>query len=147
VTRSPLLARPAFVLSLALVGLAWNGYGVVQFVHSLTDSVESLTQMGMTAEQAATYAHPPAWMSAGFGLGAFGGLLGCALVLARRAAAVPVFAASLVGYVVLYIGDITEGIFAALGAPQVAVLSTVVAIAAALWGWSRSLVAHGVLDR
>jgi len=30
----------------------------------------------------------------------------------------------LVGYIILYIGDFTEGIFAALGAPQVIILTT-----------------------
>ncbi|MFN9014361.1 MAG: hypothetical protein ACK5VS_13205 [Hyphomonadaceae bacterium] len=40
--------------------------------------------------------------------------------------------ASLVAYVVLYIGDIVHGVFAALGPPQVIVLTVVVAIAAAL---------------
>jgi hypothetical protein len=37
-----------------------------------------------------------------------------------------------VAYVVLYIGDYTEGVFAALGPPQVIILTFVVVIAGAL---------------
>ena len=46
-------------------------------------------------------------------------------------------AASLAAYVALWIGDAIHGVFAAMGAPQVAVLTTVVAIAAALFAASR----------
>jgi hypothetical protein len=72
-----------------------------------------------------------------FAVGAFGGLLGCVLLLLRRKLAVPVFALSLAGYIALFIGDITEGVFAAMGTPQVVVLSVVVVIAAALWWLAR----------
>lgn len=122
---------------IAIFGIAWSLFGVMQFIPTLSDTPESLMRMGMSAEQAAAYAAYPAWMSVGFAAGAFGGVLGSALLLARRALAVPVLAASLVGYVVLFIGDITEGVFAALGAGQVGVLTLVVAIAAGLWRWSR----------
>jgi hypothetical protein len=54
-------------------------------------------------------------------------------------------AASLIGYLVLYAGDITEGVFAALGWPQVAILSAVVAIAACLLVWARRLHRTGAL--
>lgn len=41
------------------------------------------------------------------------------------------------GDVALWIGDALHGVFAALGAPQVVVLSLVVAIAGGLWQLSR----------
>ena len=62
-----------------------------------------------------------------------------------RAWAVPVLALSLLGYLALYVGDITEGVFAALGSPQVVILTTVVAVAIALLVWSRRLARRGVL--
>jgi hypothetical protein len=40
-------------------------------------------------------------------------------------------------YVALWIGDAVHGVFAAMGAPQVVILTTVVAIAAALLALSR----------
>ena len=99
----------------------------------------------MTPAQAAVYSSYPVWMTLGFAVGAFGGLVGSALLLARRRLATPVLLASLVGYIVLYVGDITEGVFAALGAPQVAVLTAVVLIAAGLLLWSRQLSQRGLL--
>jgi hypothetical protein len=61
------------------------------------------------------------------------------LLLLKNKIAKPVFLLSLVGYIILYIGDITEGVFAALGMPQVIVLTSVVLIAAALLWVSRIL--------
>lgn len=50
--------------------------------------------------------------------------------------AAPVLLTSLVAYVALWIGDVVHGVFAALGTPQVVILTTVVAIAAALFALS-----------
>lgn len=134
-TPAPLEARltPIF----AALGVAWNLFGVAQLAESLRSTPESLMAMGMTAAQAATMTSYPAWMSVGFAVGALGGLVGSALLWARRRSATAVLAASLVGYLVLFVGDITEGVFAALGAPQVMILSVVVAIACGLWAWAR----------
>jgi len=126
----------------AALGIAWNLFGVSQFLGTLRSTPESLMEMGMTRAQAAVYTSYPTWMTVGFAVGVFGGLAGSVLLLTRRRAAVPVFAASLAGYVVLFVGDVTEGVFAALGASQVAILSTVVAIAAGLLAWSRWLAAR-----
>lgn len=125
--KPPLWFWPA-----AGLGLAWNIYGVAQYVGSVTATPESLVAGGMTPQQAAVMLTYPWWMTAAFALGTFGGTLGCALLLLRRQLAMPVFAVSLAAYVVLYLGDITQGVFAALGAPQIAVLSLVVVVAAAL---------------
>lgn len=137
-SASSSVAAPRATLPLVVAGLgvAWNAYGVVQFVQTLRDTPADLMKMGMTGEQAAVYTSYPAWMTAAFAVGVGGGLAGSLLLLMRRKAAVPVFVASLVGYVVLFLGDITEGVFAALGAKQVTILSVVVVIAAALLGWS-----------
>lgn len=129
----------------SVLGLAWNVFGFIQFAGTLNATAESLQAGGMTAEQAAVMSSYPFWMTAAFAVGVVGGVVGCVLLLARRAWAVPVFAASLVGYIILYIGDITEGVFAALGMPQVVVLSMVVAIAAALLWLSRHFRRMGAL--
>jgi hypothetical protein len=78
--------------------------------------------MGLDASQAMTMTSYPLWMTGAFAVGVFGGLGGSALLLLRRALAVPVFVVSLLAYIALYFGDITEGVFAAMGAGQVAVL-------------------------
>lgn len=122
---------------IALLGLAWNVFGVVQYLASVSATQESLIASGMTPEQAAVMLGYPAWMTAAFAIGVFGGTLGCLVLLLRKKIAVPVFAVSLAAYIVLYIGDITEGVFAALGAPQIIILTSVVAIAAALLWFAR----------
>ena len=53
--------------------------------------------------------------------------------------------ASLVAYVALWIGDALHGVFAAMGTPQVVILTTVVAIAAALFALSRHPAAKGLI--
>ena len=113
-------------------GLAWNVFGAVQFLSTTGKTVEGLVRGGMTPAQAALYYGLPGWMNIAFAVGVFGGVLGCVLLLLRRRAAVPVFAVSLAAYVVLYIGDITLGVFEAFGTPQVVILSGVVLIAGAL---------------
>ena len=111
-------------------GLVWNAYGLWQFAGSLVATPDSL--VAMTPEQAAVMTSYPVWMTIAFAIGVLGGLLGSALLALRRGLAVPVLLASLVGYIVLYVGDMTQGVFAAMGAPQVIVLTVVVAIAVGL---------------
>lgn len=114
------------------LGLAWNVFGVVQYLSTAGASVDSLVRGGMTPAQATLYHGLPVWMGWSFAVGVFGGVLGSALLLLRRNAAVPVLAVSLAAYFVLYIGDITLGVFEAFGTPQVVILSLVVLIAGAL---------------
>lgn len=131
-TRSPLWLTAA-----ALGGIAWNVFGIVQFAGSVTATEAGLIAAGLSADQAAVMTGYPAWMTLAFAIGVFGGLAGSVLLLLRRAAAGPVLLASLLAYVALWIGDAVHGVFAAMGAPQVIILTLVVAIAAALYALSR----------
>jgi hypothetical protein len=136
--RTPLAGRwPVWLTTVALSGIAWNVFGVVQFTGSVNATEASLIASGLTPGQAAVMTGYPAWMTVVFANGVFGGLAGSALLLVRRAAARAVLLISLIAYVALWIGDAVHGVFAVLGAPQVIILSTVVAIAAALYGVSR----------
>lgn len=127
------------------LGLVWNVYGIYQFQSSVLSSEANLVSMGMTPMQAKAYAGIPLWMNLAFAVGVFGGLIGSGLLLMRNRLATPVFAASLIGYVILYIGDITEGIFAVMGPPQVIVLTVVVLIAAGLLWMARRFERDGML--
>jgi hypothetical protein len=129
ITRSKI---PIWFWIVAALGAAWNIFGIVQFMGAINPTAESLAAKGMTPDQAAVYMSIPLWMNASFAVGVFGGLIGSGLLLLKSRFARPVFLASLVGYIALYVGDITHGVFAALGTPQVVILSTVVAIAAGL---------------
>lgn len=136
---------PAWFWAASALGLAWNVFGLVQFAGSLIQTEADLIAGGLTAEQAAVMTSYPVWMTVVFAVGVMGGAIGCVLLLLRNTFAVPVLAASLVGYVLLYIGDVAHGVFAAMGAPQVVVLTMVVAIAGALLWLSQQAHKHSFL--
>jgi hypothetical protein len=127
---------PALFWGMAGFGVLWNLYGIYQFVGSLTPTGRSPMAAGMSAEQAQVYVSLPAWMTAVFGIGVFAGLIGSLAMTARRGAALPVLAASLIGYVALFSGDVYFGVFDALPG-QLAILAFVVLVAVALLatGW------------
>jgi len=125
--------RPTTVFWLVTVlGSTWNLFGIYQFLTTNTASRDGLIARGMTPDQATLYHGLPIWMTIVFAIGVFGGLAGTLLLGARRRAALPLLTISLLGYLVLYVGDIMLGVFAAFGTPQVAVLTTVVLIAVGL---------------
>lgn len=128
---------PYWFTAAALGGIAWNSFGAIQFVGSVTATKASLIASGLTADQAAVMTGYPSWMTAAFAVGVFGGLAGSILLLLRRSAAAQVLMVSFLAYVALWVGDAVHGIFAALGAPQILVLTVVVAIAAGLFMLSR----------
>ncbi len=123
---------PIWFWAASAAGLLWNVYGLWQFAKSLTATPESLLASGMTAEQAAIMTSYPTWMTFAFAMGVMGGFVGSVLLLLRRGRALPVLTVSLAGYVVLYLGDVTQGVFVVMGTPQVIVLTVVVAIAVGL---------------
>ncbi len=127
------------------LGLAWNIFGVVQFLASLNANETSLLAQGMTAEQAMVMLNYPVWMTVAFAIGVFGGIIGSVLLAFKSRFTVSVFAISLLAYIVLYVGDITEGVFSALGAPQIIILTFVVVVAAGLLWYARNLRTKGIL--
>lgn len=125
-------ALPTWFWTVAILGLAWNIFGIIQFLPTVQGTVGSLMSNGMTKEQAELYVSLPSWMTVAFATGVFGGVLGCLLLLLRSPWSRVVFAVSLAAYLVLYVGDITQGVFQAFGMGQVIILTTVVLIAAGL---------------
>lgn len=119
----------------------------MQFVISLGATKDRLLASGLTAEQADVMLGYPVWMTAVFATGVIGGVAGCALLAMRKKASIAVFALSLAGYIALWVGDALYGVFAALGTPQIVILSLVVLIAAALLILARKAAARGWLDR
>jgi hypothetical protein len=136
---------PSWFWIAAGLGLVWNVFGAYQYLISVRATQESLIASGLTAEQAAVMLGYPAWMTGAFAIAVFGGIIGCFLLLLRRRLAVPVLGVSLAASVLLYIGDLINGIFAAMGAPQVIVLTIVVLIGAGLLWMARRFSASGAL--
>lgn len=123
---------PAWLWAVALLGILWNVYGVYQFAGTFTAAGQAAMTAGMTPAQAAVYLGLPAWVSVAFAVGVFGGLAGSITLALRRRVAVPVFAASLAGYALLFAADAGYGVFAAIPS-QLAILAVVVLIAAGLF--------------
>jgi hypothetical protein len=136
--------RPAWLILPAAAALAWNVFGLWQFAGFLAQTPESLMAEGMTEAQAAAYTGLPGWMTLVFAIGVIGGTIGCALLLARRSLAVSVLVASLAGYIALFAGDWAHGLFSVLPL-QLAILSTVLAIAGASLGLSLFAAKRGIL--
>lgn len=128
--RSP--RAPFWLWGMASFGVLWNLFGIYQFIHSLTPTGRAAMAAGMTAEQAQVYFSLPVWMTVVFAIGVFGGLVGSLALAARRALAVPVLIASLVGYIALFLGDVYFGVFDALPG-QLAIIVFVVVVAIALF--------------
>lgn len=123
---------PIWLWGAGSLGVAWNLYGLYQFAAGFTPAGRAAMTAGMTSAQAELYLSLPGWISVVFAIGVFGGLIGSTALLLRRRIALPVFAASLIGYILLFTGDIAYGVFAALPS-QLAILTVVVLIAAALF--------------
>lgn len=119
------------LLVTALLGIAWNAFGVFQWAGSLGATQDTLMGRGMTAAQSAAYLALPGWMTLAFAVGVFGGLLGSLALAMRRRVALPVLGVSLVAYVALYAGDLAHGLFDVMPTQQ-SILNLVVAIAVAL---------------
>jgi hypothetical protein len=130
-TEALTMKPPVWLTGLAAAGIAWNLFGVWQFAGSFTQTEQSLMAAGMAQGQAALYLALPVWVSIAFAIGVLGGLTGSIALLARRSVAVPVLAASLAGYIVLFAADWSFGVFAAIP-EQLAILAMVVLIAMVL---------------
>jgi hypothetical protein len=138
------LSRPLWLMLPTGAALTWNIFGLWQFAGFLTQTPASLMAQGMTEAQAAAYTSLPSWMTLVFAIGVVGGTIGCAMLLARRRHAVAVLAVSLAGYIALFAGDWAHGLFDILPM-QLAILSTVVAIAVASLGLALFAARRGML--
>jgi hypothetical protein len=131
-------SAPPWLWGAGALGLAWNAYGLYQYVGTFTPAGQAAMTAGMSAEQASLYLGLPAWISVVFAIGVIGGLL------VRRRLASPVFTASFVGYLLLFAGDTFHGVFVAIPS-QLAILAVVVGIALALLLTARRADRQGLL--
>lgn len=74
--------------------ILWNGIGALDYL--MTEIRNPSYMASFSAEQLAYFDGTPAWATATWALGVWGGVLGSILLLLRKRFAVPVFAVSLV---------------------------------------------------
>ena len=141
---------PAHLWIVGALALLWNGFGAYDYFMTRTKGAAYVETMmpGSDANAIMAYINSfPVWASAGWGLGVWGGLAGSILLLMRHRLAVPGFALSLLGAVV--------GLgYQLLNPPAIPAMHEgfngvvpylIIAIAAALFLYTRSLRAKGLL--
>lgn len=104
----------------AAAGLVWNLMGCLNFVAQTNPE----TVATMPEVYQVIIAGRPAWATAGFAIGVFGGAVGCILLLLRKSVAGPVFILSLLG--ILLTGIFTLNV---VGLVPSMVLSVMIGIA------------------
>lgn len=98
-TEAAQTKAPWHLWAVGVVGVLWNAYGCYDYVMTNTGGVDYLRAFGFTEAQIDYYLAMPAWMTAVWAIGVWGGLLGAALLLLRSKWALHVFAASLAAFV------------------------------------------------
>ena len=83
-----------------ILGLPWNGFGAFDYSMTQLRGEQHMRDFGMTDAQIAHMAEIPAWMTAVWAIGVWGGLLGTVLLLLKNRLAVPVFAISLGAFII-----------------------------------------------
>ncbi len=142
----PQTKTPWHLWLIGVIAVLFNAFGVFDFVMSMARGAEYQASAGMTPEQIAHYQAMPGWMTVVWAVGVFGAFLASILLLIRKKLAAPVFAVSLVAFLVslLYTYALTNG--GAIMGAQMAIMSGVIAALLAFFIWySRSMAARGVL--
>ena len=141
---------PAHLWIVGILALLWNGFGCYDYFMTRTQGAAYINQMMHTTDGDAMMAYInafPIWVSAAWGLGVWGGLLGSILLLMRSRHAVAVLAVSAVGAVVGLgyqllnpsgIAEMTETVNRVM--PFVIII-----VAVALFLYARAMKARGVL--
>lgn len=94
-----------------IVGVLWNAYGCYDYVMTHTGGEAYLRSLGLNDAQIAYYHAMPAYMTAVWAIGVWGGLLGAVLLLLRSKWALHVFIASCAAFVfsVIYTYFLSNG--------------------------------------
>ena len=141
---------PVHLWIVGALAVLWNGFGAYDYFMTRTKGAAYVETMMPDADANAIMAYInsfPFYASFGWGLGVWGGLVGSILLLMRHRLAVPAFALSLIGAVV--------GLgYQLLRPPAIPAMHEgfngvvpylIIAIAAALFLYARSLKAKGLL--
>lgn len=89
---------PKWFMAVAIIALIWNLLGVLAYLGQAMASPEQMAQM--PEEQRLLIENRPAWATAAFAIGVWGGLVGCILLVLKNKFAKPLLIASLLGVLV-----------------------------------------------
>lgn len=131
----------------SLLAIVWNGFGALDYSMTQLKGEAWLRQMNMTDAQIAYMNSMPSWTYAVWAIGVWGGVLGGLLLLLRSRHAVPVFAISLIAFVVslIYSYLLSNGA-EVMGGPQTYVMNLVIFAGCLFFLWyARRAAARGTL--
>lgn len=134
----------------ALLSLAWNSFGAVDYLMTKLRNMDYLTSAVGTPELAqemlALVEAMPLWAHALWGLGVWSSILGSLLLLGRSRHAPLVFLISLVSAALSFAYQATLTMPAALDTPMMKAMPLVIVGAIVLqWWWARRKTADGTL--
>ena len=114
---------------IAAVALIWNGLGSVNYlVQVYADSLDAYREV-----EQAIIAGRPAWATAGFAVGVFGGTVGGLFMMLRHAIATHLFIVSLIGVLVTTVH--TLGVDADFGVGEMIVIALMPVAVAVFFLW------------
>lgn len=90
---------PWHLWAAGIFGVLWNGFGCFDYFMTMTKGDEYMRDAGMTDAQIAHLHAAPAWVTAVWAIGVWGGVLGAILLLVRSKWAVEVFIASFAAFI------------------------------------------------
>lgn len=101
-TKTP--AGPWHLWLIGIIGGLWSSIGLISFI--LTQMNVEAVMSGFPPEQRQYFESFPAWAVACWAIGAFGGVIGCVLLLLRNRLAFHVLLASVIGTTVSSLGGL-----------------------------------------
>lgn len=138
-------AAPWHLWAAGLVGLAWNGFGVIDYLKSSMEGDLYYRQMGMSEAQVAYMEAMPGWLTSVWAVGVWSALFATALLLMRRKLAAPLFLVSLGAYLVSLVRQFLVAPEAAMGGGSAWVQFVVLGACLVFAGYSWAMARAGVL--
>lgn len=130
---------------IAVIGLIWNGLGILNFVGQTFMSEETLA--AMPEDQQALFENVPMWITILFALAVITGTLGCIGLLMKKSWAVPLFLVSMIAAVVQMLhGLFMTEMVSVMGTPAIITTFLVIIISISLYWYSRQCKAKGWLS-
>jgi hypothetical protein len=129
-----------------IVGLLWNAMGAFDYVMTETQNEQYMS--AFTPEQLDFFYGLPVWVIAAWAIAVWGAVLGCILLLARKAIAAPVFLVSFVAMVITTIHNffLSNGL-EVMGSTGQLVFSAVIFLAElGFWLYARAMKNNGALS-
>ncbi len=98
---APATARaPWHLWAVGVIGLLWNAFGCYDYTMTQFQGDAYMRSAGMTDVQIGYMHEMPMWMTAAWAIGVWGAMAGTLLLFLRNKLAVPVFAVSLISFVI-----------------------------------------------